>query len=138
MKRILQQILLFLVALPLLFSTLSCSGDSDNEVEQLAQIIDLKYKVVIDRSVITKITYKDPTGALVEAPESYPSLLTWEKPITVEMPFEATLKADFGATAGVEVHYDLYIYLNGLEARHQEGTVVPNGSASISYNFDAK
>lgn len=138
MKRFLQQTLLLLATLPLLFSTLSCSGDNDNEAEQLAQIIDVKYKVVVDRSVINKITYKDPTGERIKANVTYPSLLTWENPITVEMPFEATLDVDFGATAGVEVHYDLYIYLNGVEARHQEGIVVPNSSVGISYNFDAK
>ena len=138
MKRILQQILLVLIALPLLFSTLSCSGDGDNEAESLAQIIDVKYKLIVDRSVVTKITYKDPTGTLVEANEEYQSLLTWEKPITVEMPFEATLNADFSATAGIEVHYDMYIYLNGVEARHQSGVVAPETSVTISYSFNAK
>ncbi|ALM48687.1 hypothetical protein AMR72_07140 [Flavobacterium psychrophilum] len=138
MKRILQRSVFILIALPLLFSVLSCSGDGDNEAESLAQIIDVKYKLVVDRSVVTKITYSDPTGALVEAPEEYQSLLTWEKPITVEMPFEATLKADFVSTPGIEVHYDMYIYLNGVEARHQEGVVAPETSVTISYYFNAK
>ena len=135
MKKRLLKVLPLLLILPLLFTASSCSSDSDNERSALASIIDVRYKVVVDRSVVSKITYKDPTGEMVAANEQYQSLLTWQKDQTVEMPFEAVMNVDFTGTANTEVHYDLYIYLDGTQARHQEGLVPANGSASISYGF---
>ena len=125
----------FMFALSLLVIA-SCSGDGDNETQQLAGIIDIKYKVKVDRSVIAKIAYKDPTGTMVVADEEYKSILGFEHAQTVEMPFEALMNVDFTGTAGVDVYYDLYIYLDGIEARHIQGQVPPNGSASISYDFN--
>jgi hypothetical protein len=125
----------FMFALSLLVVA-SCSGDGDNETEKLAGIIDIQYKVVVDRSVIAKITYKDPEGTMVVADEEYQSILSFQHDETVEMPFEALMYVDFTGTAGVDVYYDLYIYLDGLEARHIQGQVPPNGSASISYDFN--
>ncbi|MDV6168878.1 hypothetical protein R1T16_10610 [Flavobacterium sp. DG1-102-2] len=135
MKRILQNALPFLLMLPLLFTSSSCSPDGDNERTALASIVDISYKIVVDRSVISKITYKDPTGQMIAANEQYQSLLTWQKAQSVEMPFEALMNVDFTGTANTEVHYDLYIYLDGVQARHQEGVVPAEGSASISYGF---
>lgn len=136
MKQGLLKRILFVFALPLLFVVASCSGDGDNETQQLAGIIDIQYKVVVDRSVIGKITYKDPTGAMVVADEEYQSILSFQKDQTVEMPFKAQMDVNFTGTAGVDVYYDLYIYLDGQEARHQQGLVPPNGSASITYDFN--
>ena len=134
MKGILLRGLKFMFVLSLLILA-SCSGDGDNEAQQLAGIVDIKYKVVVNRSVIAKITYKDPTRAMVVADEEYQSILGFEHAQTVEMPFKAQLDVDFTGTAGTEVNYDLYIYLDGQEARHQQGIVPPNGSASIEYDF---
>jgi len=134
MEGILLRGLKFIFVLSLLILA-SCSGDGDNEAQQLAGIVDIKYKVVVNRSVIAKITYKDPTGAMVVADEEYQSILGFEHAQTVEMPFKAQLDVDFTGTAGTEVNYDLYIYLDGQEARHQQGIVPPNGSASIEYDF---
>lgn len=135
MKNVLLKGLKFVLALSILILA-SCSGDGDNETKQLSGIIDVKYKVVVDRSVIAKITYKDPTGAMIVADEEYQSILGFEHEQTVEMPFEAQLDVNFTGTAGVAVNYDLYIYMDGQEARHQQGIVPPNGSASIIYNFN--
>lgn len=120
----------------LLLVVASCSGDGDNEVQQLKNIIDIKYKVVVDRSVIAEIAYKDPEGAMIVADEEYKSILGFEHAQTVEMPFEAKMDVNFTGTAGVDVYYDLYIYLDGVEARHIQGQVPPNGSASITYDFN--
>ncbi|PZR09716.1 MAG: hypothetical protein DI539_21695 [Flavobacterium psychrophilum] len=135
MKGALLRGLKFMFALVLLV-TASCSGDGDNEAQQLAGIIDMRYKVVVDRSVIAKITYKDPTGAMIVADEEYKSILGFQHDQTVEMPFKAQMDVNFTGTAGVDVYYDLYIYLDGMEARHQQGLVPPNGSASITYDFN--
>lgn len=126
----------FLMMLPVLFLVLSCSADGDNEVEATAGIIDIRYKLVVSRSVISKITYKDPTGQMVVADEEYQSILNWQKDQTVEMPFHAKMDVEFTGTAGVDVTYDLYMYLDGLEARHIHGNVPPNGTASIDYDFN--
>ncbi|MHA3787722.1 hypothetical protein ACX0HA_05875 [Flavobacterium hauense] len=134
MKGTLLRGLKFIFVLSLLILA-SCSGDGDNEAQQLAGIVDIKYKVVVNRSVIAKITYKDPTEAMVVADEEYQSILGFEHAQTVEMPFKAQLDVDFTGTAGIDVNYDLYIYLDGQEARHQQGIVPPNGSASIEYDF---
>jgi hypothetical protein len=139
MIQILRKSKLLLLALPLLLTIFSCSSsDNDNEAEQLASVIDISYKVVVDRSVVSKITYRDPEKNMVVASEQYQSLLTWQKNQTVEMPFEALMNVDFTGTANTEVHYDLYIYLDGQEARHQEGVVPANGTATISYDFTVK
>jgi hypothetical protein len=135
MKGILLRGLKFMFALSLLVVA-SCSGDGDNETEKLAGIIDIQYKVVVDRSVIAKITYKDPEGTMIVADEEYQSILNFQQEQTVEMPFEAKMDVDFTGTAGVDVYYDLYIYLEGMEARHIQGQVPPNGSASITYDFN--
>jgi hypothetical protein len=136
MRRALQKGFKVVFALTLLVIVASCSGDGDNEAQQLKGIIDIQYKVVVDRSVIAKITYKNPEGNMVVADEEYQSILGFQHDQTVEMPFEALMYVDFTGTAGVDVYYDLYIYLDGIEARHIQGQVPPNGSASINYEFN--
>jgi hypothetical protein len=120
----------------LVFMAVSCSGESVNELpEDVIQIMDIRYKVIVDRSVISNISYRDATGQMVDAVEEYQSILAWAKDQTVQLPFEARVKVDFGGTANVPVHYDLYIYADGVEARHQEGLVPSNGSATMIYDF---
>ena len=82
MKGTLLRGLKFMFALSLVIIA-SCSGDGDNEVQQLAGIIDIKYKVVVDRSVIAEIAYKDPEGAMIVADEEYKSILGFEHAQTV-------------------------------------------------------
>jgi len=126
----------FAALIMLIFMFVSCSGESVNEMpEDIAQIIDIRYELVVDRSVVKKITYNDPTGQLIEADEEYQSILSWAKDQTIEIPYEARIKVDFGGTANVSVHYDLYIYADGELARHQEGLVPSNGSATMIYDF---
>lgn len=142
MKAIARKISFFLITASLIFGTVSCSSDDNNNTTENTENNDpetetheVQYKITIQEPIITGISYTEANGQTTSVTDSFEGITTWSKTIEVESPFAAEVNLEFESQAGFSRQYKLEIYVDGQLKRVDNSSASGSVSVSLGYGF---
>ncbi|RZJ71878.1 MAG: hypothetical protein EOO45_11390 [Flavobacterium sp.] len=139
MKNVLKRISLYFIALPLVFA--ACSSDDSNsstdDDNNNPESHIVEYRITVDEPVITRISYRNASGNIVNAPETLTGLTAWAKPVSdVDAPFNAKLEMEFESPVGSPVDYTMGIYVDGVLKHSSNGAASGSADIDLEYQFN--
>ena len=138
MKKALKKNSFLIVALPLMFVTVSCSDDdssSNNNNNNNGDSHEIEYRLTIEDPVLTSLSYTNAEGNIVAADESLEELTTWSKTIEADAPFSARMEMEFETMAGSPRTYSMQIFVDGELMHYNNDMGSGNVYAELQYNI---
>ena len=109
---------------------LSCSDDDTSSNQAQAASREVEYKLTVSSPLLTRLSYANAAGAVVNAPDELNNVTTWSK--KVEIP-AGTYTARLQFEANTTIQYSMEILIDGVVKNSRTGTATGESDYELGF-----